>query len=227
MPTVTFRVIPMALFLLCAGPWPAQAQVPPSTSEISAYTGLHKAANTGDLDQLNALLRNGPDLERRDGRGRTALHIAAFASHEAVVRALAQAGADVDAFEHQAYDIVTIAAVANDLDMLDTALEVGTNPGNITSPYIGTALIAAAHLGHHEVVQRLIDAGAPLDHVNNLGWTAMIEVVVLGDGGENHVNSLRALLDAGANKLIADYQGVTPLDHARRRGFFEMVALLE
>lgn len=39
-----------------------------------------------------------------------------------------------------------------------------------------------------------------LDYVNNLGWTAMIEVVVPGDSGENHVKSLKHLLDAGANR---------------------------
>jgi len=64
---------------------------------------------------------------------------------------------------------------------------IGGNPGNVTSPYDGTALIAAAHLGHHEVVKALVDAGAPLDHVNNLGWTALIEAVILGDGGPRHI----------------------------------------
>lgn len=205
----------------------SQAQVAPSPSEIARYEGLHQAAHQGDLERLKTLLKADPDLEKRDTRARTAVHIAAYASHEDIIRALASAGADVNAFEYQAYDIVTIAAVANDLQMLDAALEVGTNPGNITSPYDGTALIAAAHLGHDEVVERLIAAGAPLDHINNLDWTAMIEVVVLGDGGGNHIKSLMALLEAGANKDIADNQGVTPLEHARQRGFSEMVALLE
>lgn len=221
------RSVLIALMALSWIALPAQAQVPPSPGEIAAYSGLHLAAYRGDPDGLKAVLRSKPDLEERDSRGRTALHIAAFASDEDAVRLLAAAGADVNALEHQAYDIVTIAAVANDLDMLDAALKVGTNPGNITSPYIGTALIAAAHLGHYAVVERLTAAGAPLDHVNNLGWTAMIEVVVLGDGGENHVRSLQALLDAGADISISDNQGVTPLEHARSRGFSDMVALLE
>ena len=70
---------------------------------------------------------------------------------------------------------------------------------NVTSRYDGTALIAAAHLGHVEVVRELIRAGAPLDHVNNLGWTALIESIVLGDGGPRHTATLKALVDAGAN----------------------------
>src|SRR5262245_59196404 len=111
--------------------------------------------------------------------------------------------------------------------MLKLALELGGDPKAITSPYDGTALIAAAHLGHDEVVRTLIAAGAPLDHVNNLNWTAVIEAVVLGDGGRRHVACLKALLDAGANPNLPDRQGRTPLALARARGFDQMVALLQ
>jgi ankyrin repeat protein len=97
----------------------------------------------------------------------------------------------------------------------------------VTSRYDGTALIAAAHLGHDAVVRTLIRAGAPLDHVNNLGWTAVIESIVLGDGGPRHVATLKALVEAGANVNLADRNGTTPLALARGRGFREMVVLLE
>jgi hypothetical protein len=73
----------------------------------------------------------------------------------------------------------------------------------------------------------LIAAKAPLDHVNNLGWTAVIESIVLGDGGRRHVATLKALVDAGANINIADRSGDTPLALAKKRGFKEMVAILE
>ncbi|MGI9437454.1 MAG: ankyrin repeat domain-containing protein, partial [Geminicoccaceae bacterium] len=91
----------------------------------------------------------------------------------------------------------------------------------------GTALIAAAHLGHHEVVKRLIEGGTPLDIVNNLNWTALIEAVVLGDGGSDHVETLRALVEAGADQTITDREGVSPLEHAKARGYDEMVGILE
>jgi len=143
------------------------------------------------------------------------------------VRALAKAGANLNALEGQAYDIVTIAAVARDFEMVDLALTLGTKAGNITSPYDGTALIASAHLGHHKIVQRLIDGGAPLDHVNNLGWTALIEAVILGDGGPDHVATVRALVEADADRTIADREGRTPLDHARSRGYSEIIQILE
>ena len=111
--------------------------------------------------------------------------------------------------------------------MLKIALEGGGNPKAITSRYDGTALIAAAHLGHAEVVRMLIAAKAPLDHVNNLKWTALIESIVLGDGGKNHTETLRALVEAGANVNIPDGSGSTPLRLARNRGYREMVVILE
>jgi len=205
---------------------PAAAQVPPSAAEIAGYHGLHAAAHRGDVASIRRFVADGADLEARDGFGRTPLHVAAYASHDEAVRALAEAGADLDAFEHQDYDIVTIAAVANDLALVDLALTLGANAGNVTSPYEGTALIAAAHLGHHEVVARLVAGGAPVDHVNNLGWTALIEAVILGDGGPDHIATVKALVEGGADIAIADRQGATPLDHARSRGYAEMVALM-
>ena len=135
--------------------------------------------------------------------------------------------ADANALEAQKYDIVTIAAVADDVPMLKVALEGGCKAGNITSPYYGTALIAAAHLGHDEVVRTLIAAKAPLNHVNNLGWTALMEAVVLGNGGANHTATVRALVEAGADLNKPDRQGTTPLQHARRRAYVEMARILE
>jgi len=143
------------------------------------------------------------------------------------MRALAKAGADPNALERDRYDVVTIAAVADDVATLETALAIGARATNMTSRYDGTALIAAAHLGHDIVVRTLIRAGAPLDHVNNLGWTAVIESIVLGDGGPRHAATLRALIEAGANVNLADRNGATPLALARGRGLAEMVALLE
>ena len=109
---------------------------------------------------------------------------------------------------------------------MSLAIALGNDPGLTTSPYDGTALIAAAHLGHVEVVRRLIAAGAPLDHVNNLHWTAVIESVILGDGGENHQAVLDALLSAGSDRTLADRDGITPLQHAETRGYVEMAKRL-
>jgi ankyrin repeat protein len=143
-----------------------------------------------------------------------------------LARALVTGGANPNARDKQKYDIVTIAAVNDDVAFLKVALALGCDPKAITSPYNGTALIAAAHLGHHRSVAELIMAGAPLDHVNNIGLTALIEAVVLGDGGANHQATVRMLLDAGANPNIADRTGATPLALARSRGYNAMAEMI-
>jgi len=126
-------------------------------------------AARGDAAQIKALIAKGESPGVRDAYGRTPLHVAAYGGHHEAMRALVAAGADPNALEHDRYDIVTIAAVANDVPTLDVALALGASARNVTSRYDGTALIAAAHLGHVEVVRTLIRACAPLDHVNNLG----------------------------------------------------------
>jgi ankyrin repeat protein len=209
-----------------AGPGQVQAQVPPSPAEVAAYQGLHAAAHQGDLGAIQRLAASKAAREARDVAGRTPLHVATFARQSAAVRALLQAGADTAALEQGRYDAVTIAAVADDEETLRVLLAGGASARLTTSRYDGTALIAAAHLGHDGVVRQLIKAGAPLDHVNNLHWTAVIEAIVLGDGGPRHQATLKALLDAGASTKLTDRSGATPLQLARSRGYSAMVQML-
>jgi ankyrin repeat protein len=110
-----------------------------------------------------------------------------------------------------AVEIRRLAGAGDTPDVRDTR---GRTPLHVA------ALIAAAHLGHADVVRRLI-AG------NNLGWTALIESIVLGDGGPRHTETLRALVEAGARVNRADRDGGTPLALARARGYDAMVTLLQ
>jgi uncharacterized protein len=221
------RMLHLATAALLALEPLASAQVPPSPAEIPAYRGLHAAAARGDVAAIERLAAAGAALDARDGNGRTPLHVATFARQRGAVRALLRAGADPAALDHDRYDAVTIAAVAGDDETLRLLLALGASAKLVTSRYDGTALIAAAHLGHDAVVRTLIDAGAPLDHVNNLHWTAVIESIVLGDGGSRHQATLAALLGAGASTTLADRAGRTPLQLARDRGHGELVQMLE
>lgn len=205
----------------------ASAQVAPSAAEAAAYTGLHMAAHKGDVAKIQRLTASGAALNATDAYGRTPLHVATFARQREAVRALAKAGADLNKLENDRYDGVTITSVADDEATLKLLLELGASAKQTTSRYDGTALIAAAHLGHDGVVRQLIAAGAPLDHVNNLHWTAVIESIVLGDGGPRHRATLKALIDAGANLQLTDRSGQTPVALAKARGYSAMVALLE
>ena len=216
-----------SVYLLGGMAQPLHAQTAPDDAEIAAYGGLHAAVAGGRLGEAKRLIAGGADLNATDGHGRTPLMIAGYRRDLVAARLLIKAGADLNALDVQRYDLITIAAVADHVAMVRLAIASGGNPRLVTSPYDGTALIAAAHLGHVDVVQSLIDGGAPLDHVNNLNWTALIESIVLGDGGPRHVACLRALVKAGANVNISDGNGVTPLGLARRAGYTEMVRILE
>lgn len=220
---IIFAVVAAAFV---GAPLRVSAQVAPTSQERESYTGLFAAAERGDVAAIGRLAASGQRIDARDGHGRTPLHVAAYARQRDAMRALVRAGANPNALDRDRYDIVTIAAVADDVPTLSTALEIGCGAANVTSPYDGTALIAAAHLGHDGVVRMLIRSKAPLDHVNNLGWTAVIESIVLGDGGPRHRATLQALVDAGANLNIADRSGATPLALARARGYAPMVDML-
>ena len=219
------RLLSLIVFAFVASA--AAAQTPPSDSELRAYRGLHAAAAAGNVAEIEKLAGAGASLEDKDGNSRTPLHVAVFMGKRDAARALLRLGANPNALDGQRYDIITIASVANDVPMLKLAIEGGASAKNVTSSYDGTALIAAAHLGHAEVVRTLIAAGAPLDHVNNLGWTALIESIVLGDGGKNHTDTLEALVKAGASLGLADRAGFTPLRLAQVRGYSEMARILE
>jgi ankyrin repeat protein len=222
---VGYPALPLLLLAFLSPP--SAAQVPPTNTEISSYTELFAATVAGDEIRVTDLVAGGIDLGQRDSHGRTPLHVATYAGHHGIMRKLVAAGFDPNTLEHDRYDIVTIAAVANDVPTLQVSLDLGGNPNNVTSIYDGTALIAAAHLGHVQVVNLLIQAGAPLNHVNNLGWTALIESIVLGDGGPAHTATLKLLVDAGADVNLADSQGRTPLQLATRLGYSKMVNLLK
>ena len=206
---------------------PLAAQIPPSPAEIAAYRSLHAAAQRGDLMDIERLATARPALDARDAHGRTPLHVATYARQREAIKALLRAGADPGALDADRYDAVTIAAVADDEETLRVLLAQGASAKLVTSRYDGTALIAAAHLGHDGAVRQLIAAGAPLDHVNNLHWTALIEAVVLGDGKARHQGVVAALLAAGASTALADRDGKTPLQLAKSRGYAEIVRQLE
>jgi uncharacterized protein len=173
------------------------------------------------------LIREGEKPNIQDANSRTPLHVAAFLRQHAAARALLRLGANANALDAQRYDILTIAAVNDDLEMVNIALEGGANARAITSLYNDTALIAAAHRGHVEIVRALIAAKAPLNHVNDLGRTALLEAVVLGNGGAKHTATVEALVKAGADVTLPDRHGTTALQHARTRGYSQIARILE
>jgi hypothetical protein len=183
------------------------------------------AAERGELSAVRGLLADGVRIDARDQRGRTALLAATHRNRVEVARFLIQEGADVNAKDFIQDTPFLYAGAEGRNDILKLTLVAGANLKD-TNRYGGTALIPAAHHGHVETVKVLLDTKIDRDVVNNLGWTALLEAVILGDGGTAHTEIVRLLAAGGANVNIADRDRVTPLAHAKRRGFSAMARIL-
>ncbi|HVP86706.1 MAG TPA: ankyrin repeat domain-containing protein [Casimicrobiaceae bacterium] len=206
---------------------PDFAQVPPTAAEYAQYTGLFAAAARNDTTRIAKLIDAGDYAGIRDSHGRTPLHVATWRRRHDAMRVLATATGDPNVLDGDGYDIVTIAAVANDVDTLRAALAIGCGPTNFVGPDDSTALIAAARRGNDQPVRALIRAGAQLDYVDKRGDTALTATITGGDGGKRHLATLKLLVAARASVNIADRSGATPLALAKARGYREMIAILE
>jgi ankyrin repeat protein len=129
--------------------------------------------------------------------------------------ALVRRGTDPQAYDVQHIDALTLAAAQGDRDMVALLLWLGAEANAVTGSDDRTALIAAARGGHAEVVRELVAAGAPVNYVSSLGWTALMEAVIFGDGTARSAATVQALLDAGARARFRDWTGTTPLRIAR------------
>ncbi|WP_367043269.1 ankyrin repeat domain-containing protein [Streptomyces sp. Je 1-332] len=187
---------------------------------------LLDAARAGNADEVRAALDAGARVEARDTELRTPLLLAVTGDHVEAARALVAAGADVDAQDHRAESPWLATGVTGSVAMLHVLLPAGPDL-KLRNRFGGISVIPAAERGHVAYVREVLRVtGIDVDHVNDLGWTALLEAVILGDGGRAHQEIVELLLAAGATPGLADRDGVPPLAHAERRGFAEIAALL-
>ena len=189
---------------------------------------LIEAARVGEVGTVRSLLQRGASIEARDASGATALVAAAYGNHVEVARALVDAGADVDvkdSTEQSAYLIAT-SEVGDDTTLLELTLDAGADV-NAKDSDNGTGLIRAADRGYVQIVRRLLETEIEIDHVNRLGWTALLEAIILGGGDEKHTQTVRVLVEGGVDVNLADGDGVTPLAHARALDYTEIASILE
>lgn len=187
---------------------------------------LVEAAARGDAGEVADRLAAGAALEARDPAGRTALLLATRANHVEVARRLIEAGADVNAKDEIRDTPFLYAGAEGRNEILRMILATGRADLSDTNRYGGVALIPAAHHGHPETVRMLLATDIDVDHVNDLGWTALIEAVILGDGGPVYREIVGLLVDAGARD-IPDREGRRPSQLARDRGFDAIAERIE
>ena len=140
----------------------------------------------------------GAPIEARDGRGRTPLLLASAADHVDVARLLVVLGADPDAQDDQRDSAWLVTGVTGSVAMLETLLPADPDLA-LRNRFGGVSVIPASERGHVDYVRRVVSTGIDVDHVNDLGWTALLEAIVFGDGSAPYQEIVGILLDAGAD----------------------------
>jgi ankyrin repeat protein len=196
------------------------------TSVQAQSRELLAAAETGRSAEVSRLIAAGVDLEARDAQGQTALLLAVAGNHIAIAKALLGAGASPNTQAANRDTPWLLAGASGRTEIIAAMLPLKPNL-SIRNRYGGNALIPACERAHVETVKLLLTSGIDVDHVNDLGWTCLLEIVILGDGGPRHQEVAKLVLGAGANPNLADKDGVTPLRHARQRGQRVVAELIE
>ena len=185
-----------------------------------------KAAERGDTDQVRQLLKEGVPINAQDDRGRTAIMAATHGNKPETVKQLIEAGADIILQDNMKDNPFLYAGAEGLLDILKLLIQAKADT-KLTNRYGGTALIPAAEKGHVDNVRVLLaESDVNVNHINNLGWTALLEAVILSKGGAKQQQIVQLLIEHGADVNIPDKGGVTPLQHARKRGFTEIERML-
>lgn len=187
-----------------------------------------KAAKNNNIEKLQSFIKKGVDIEVLDTKKRTALMVATYENNVEASKLLIKAGADVNAQDDRLESPLLHAGAYGYLEILKAIVATGKADHLVLNRYGGTALIPACERGHTEIVQELLKIeDYPIDHINNLTWTALMEAIVLGNGGKTHTHIVQLLVDAGADVNIPDKNGISPLQHAKRSGYKDIVAILE
>lgn len=179
-----------------------------------------------DIQGVSKALESGVDVNTADNNKRSLLLIATVNQQTGMARLLVKHGANVN---HQADNLDSpflYAGASGQTELVQLFLDHGAR-FDLFNRYNGTALIPACERGHVETVKLLANTkGFPVDHVNRLGWTALMEAILLGDGSKKYQQIVQILKDAEAKLDIPDHDGVMPLQHAQSKGFKEIVNIL-
>jgi len=187
---------------------------------------MQEAAARGDADTLQRLIAAGVSLESANASGETPLLLAVKHNHLAAAVLLIAAGSNINAQAANKDSPWLLAVALGRTEMLRHMIPKGPDFA-LRNRFGGNALIPACERAHVEAVKVLLTTKIDVNHINDLGWTCLLEIVILGDGGPRHVEVARLVLAAGADPKIADKDGVSPLTHARRKGQTEIARLIE
>lgn len=195
----------------------------PTTELIQKFL---QAAEKGQLDMLKSCLDNGVDINITNRQARTAVTIASLNKHYECVSFLISAGADINKQDETCFNPFLLSCLNNDLTLLRIVLKA-TPDLTVLSRFGGVGITPASEKGHVEIVRELLtQTDINVNHTNFVGWTPLLEAIVLNDGGVKQQEIVKLLLEHGANPHMTDKYGKTPLELAEQKGYHEIAQLL-
>ena len=195
--------------------------------ETMTASNLLNLVHQNDLLGVATALKNGANVNTADSQQNSLLLIATQKQYKEMALLLVKYGADVNQQAINLDSPFLYAGATGQTELLKVFLDHGAR-FDIFNRYNGSALIPACERGHIDTVKLLANTkNYPIDHVNKLGWTALMEAVILGDGSKKYQQIVKILKDAGARMDIPDFDGITPLQHAKSRGYNEIVSLIK
>lgn len=195
--------------------------------EILQEKEIVSLVKKNDITAVKSALESGTDVNTRDKKGRSLLLTATIEKQVEMAKLLVSYKADVNLQDDQLDSAFLYAGANGQTELVMLYLENGFR-FDVFNRYNGTALIPACERGHVETVKVLAKTkGFPINHVNKLGWTALMEAVILGNGAQKYQEIVQILKDNGADITIPDHAGKTPLQHAESLGFKEIAMILK
>jgi ankyrin repeat protein len=204
------------------------AKVDVNTPEVDGTTPLHWAVHRGDVELVQQLIRSGARAEVKNNYGVTPLSEAAVAANTTALKLLLEAGANVNSANADGQTALMVIARTDSVDAAKLLLSHGAQV-NAAEQWRGqTALMWAAAEGQAAMVKVLAANGADVNarsKVNNWDRGTTAEGTGLGAkylpvGGltallfaarQGHLDSARALVEAGADKDLQDPDGISPM----------------
>lgn len=197
-----------------------------TTKSETINNELIKAVELNDINKIKTLIKADHNLDIQDLRGRTPMMIATYNNEPEIVQLLIHAGADVNIQDDMKNNPFLYAASKGYIHIVRLTIKGGADP-TITDRYGGTALIPAAEHGYMDVIKEILTTTKiNVNHVNNLGWTALMEAIILNDGDAKQQKTVQLLINYGADVNIPDHNNVTALQHARNKNYKEIEDIL-